>query len=428
MGSQFVDWRLGRRGFLSPGGAIPPYATADFENDAYSGAFSSVSDVAFSTTSNGTLIGSDGSLKWRAHNLFNSTDDFATWNYVNITKSLVSGVEYKFVPNNTISGANFFQDTGTVIIPGETYTATLIIKDAGWSAISSTVQLRTLARTAANGYLGEKNVNLNITTGALGGLGGGMSGTYTVTDLGGGYLKVSLAFTTPATCERIWHYVVFSGTGNGTAGLTIQKPQLNRSSLGGMQVSPLTGDTYIAAGGSATFLRRFDYTGSVRALLKEGTAATNLLLNSFTLATQNVTVTAQPYTLHFTGAGTVTLSGASTAGPLVGTGAGEGNRVSLTFTPTAGTLTLTVTGTVTNAQLEAGSTKTSVLPTRGTTATRAAETASVTLPAGTYDVRVVTDAGTTDLTSVAHAGGTYWPAAADGRVRQLVVYPEGGLA
>jgi hypothetical protein len=78
-------------------------------------------------------------------------------------------------------------------------------------------------------------------------------------------------------------------------------------------------------------------------------ARINVLLGTTTLATQSVTVSAVSYVLSFSGTGTVTLSGASTAGPLVGTGVGQ--RVSLTFTPTAGTLTLTVSGTVTDADL-----------------------------------------------------------------------------
>jgi hypothetical protein len=90
-------------------------------------------------------------------------------------------------------------------------------------------------------------------------------------------------------------------------------------------------------------------------------AEENLLLNSATLATQNVTVLAQAYTLSFQNTGSVTLSGASTAGPLLGTGVS--NRVTLTFTPTAGTLTLTVSGTVTNAQLEARASATAYTPT-----------------------------------------------------------------
>jgi len=142
--------------------------------------------------------------------------------------------------------------------------------------------------------------------------------------------------------------------------------------------------TYVGSNGlvntATTNEARFDHnptTGESLGLLVEE-ARTNLLLNSATLSTQSATVTAVAHTLHFTGTGTITLTGVSTAGPLVGTGAGEANRVSLTFTPTAGSLTLTVSGTVTNAQLEAGAFPTSYIATTGATATRAADVASIT--------------------------------------------------
>lgn len=88
-------------------------------------------------------------------------------------------------------------------------------------------------------------------------------------------------------------------------------------------------------------------------------ATTNLIPSPATLTTQNVTVVGATYTLSMYGLGTVTLSGTGT-GVLVGTGAT--NRVSLTFTPTAGTLTLTVSGDIPIlAQLELGTVATSYI-------------------------------------------------------------------
>ena len=139
--------------------------------------------------------------------------------------------------------------------------------------------------------------------------------------------------------------------------------------------------TYVDSAGvlqtAATDEPRFDHnpsTGESLGLLVEE-QRTNLLLNSATLSTQSVTVAAAANTLSFYGTGTVTLTGVSTAGPLVGTGAN--NRVSLTFTPTVGVLILTVSGSVTNAQLEAGAFPTSYIPTTTETVTRAADVASI---------------------------------------------------
>lgn len=105
--------------------------------------------------------------------------------------------------------------------------------------------------------------------------------------------------------------------------------------------------------------------------------STNILLNSETLSTQNVTVTANEYTLSFYGTGSITLSGVE-VDTLNGTGADE--RVSLTFTPSAGTLTLTVTGTVEKANLELGGLATSYITTEGSEETRSADI--ITMPAG----------------------------------------------
>jgi len=108
----------------------------------------------------------------------------------------------------------------------------------------------------------------------------------------------------------------------------------------------------------------FSRTGSTATRVNESglieECRTNLVLNSATLVTQNVTVVAAPYTLSIFGTGSVVLTGTG-SGTLTGTGAA--NRVSLTFTPTAGTLILTVAGSVTSAQLEIGDIATAYIPT-----------------------------------------------------------------
>lgn len=103
-------------------------------------------------------------------------------------------------------------------------------------------------------------------------------------------------------------------------------------------------------------------------------ANTNLLLNSATLATQSVTLPASVATLSFIGTGSVTLSGAA-SGTLTGSSAKE--RVSLTFTPTAGSVTFTVSGSVKLATLFAGALPGPVVVTGAATATAAADALSL---------------------------------------------------
>jgi hypothetical protein len=129
---------------------------------------------------------------------------------------------------------------------------------------------------------------------------------------------------------------------------------------------------------------RIDYhpqTLALRGLLLEG-SRTNLLLNSGTLATQNVTVTAQTYVLTFFGTGSVSWSGAATGS--IG-GSATNIRARAIISASAGTLSLTVTGTVTNAQLEAGPVETSYITTAGATATRSADAAVITSAADWSD-------------------------------------------
>jgi hypothetical protein len=162
----------------------------------------------------------------------------------------------------------------------------------------------------------------------------------------------------------------------------------NRALFNGADVGPVTatpgwsftratvGSAEDLAGNIVQFvsgeIRRTD-----RGLLIEG-ARTNLFLNSATGGTQSVTVAAVAHTLSFRGTGTITLTGTSTAGPLVGSGAST--RVTLTFTPTAGSLTLTVSGSCTNVQLEEGAFASSWIPTAGASVIRNADALTVSSP------------------------------------------------
>lgn len=154
----------------------------------------------------------------------------------------------------------------------------------------------------------------------------------------------------------------------------LNAPQSAASALTFTRAS--TGTYFDAAGVMQTAgsnVPRFDFdpaTLQPRGLLIEE-QRTNLLLNSATLSTQSVAVTAQAYTLSFYGSGSVTLSGAAT-GTLSSAGAYSA-RATLTFAPSAGTLTLTVAGSVQYANLEAGSFTTSWIPSTGAAATRSAD-------------------------------------------------------
>jgi hypothetical protein len=143
-------------------------------------------------------------------------------------------------------------------------------------------------------------------------------------------------------------------------------------------------------------------------------ANTNLLLNSATLSTQSVTVTAASYTFTFFGTGSVTFSGTGT-GTIAGTGANT--RVSAAVTCTAGSLTATVTGTVTFATMTINAPAPSIIVTAGSTATVGADTPNITTSALSADADFVI---LLSLTLINAANGTVYACFNNGTTNERI--------
>jgi len=341
---------------------IRPSGVLDFGRGVYVGKNGRVPDaseiVTFGTPGLALMTDSDGLLKWNPHNLLTYSEDFsnAAWsNPSGVQPYLVEGVG----PNGE---AAYKVETGT-----------------GWSDINQYSGGTTGQTFTGDVYI--KSVD-------------GTAGTFR-------FYFSALDFVTDLTIPEEWELIsaskLLTSAGsfsirNSSKDFYILRAHLYRSDQGGMAPVPVGqriagSETYVPTTSAPVYHpRENDYlydaaTSSYinNGLFLESEARTQLLHTTNDLVTQSHTVTAVPHTLHFTGTGTVTLSGASTDGPLVGTGTGNQNRVSLTFTPTAASLTLTVSGTVTDAQLEVGSTPSSYIPNLAASGivTRAAQTAVI---------------------------------------------------
>lgn len=333
-------------------------------------AFSDI--ITFTRASNATRVAPNGLIQFAPHNLLLQSQTFqTTW----VPTGVTIGSDVISAPDGTVTADGLVEDDA-VSLHG---VASASVTHVAATAYSTSVYAKKGVRNWVAIQVGT--AAYGVTTRAWFNLDDGTLGTQTncaasIQSVGGGWYRCVLAATTTAggggTVVIGAANVNGSQTYDGTLGQTgcyLWGAQLTQGP-GALDYTPTT--TAIVYG------PRFDYdpvTLACRGLLIEE-QRTNLLLNSAALVTQNVTVTAVVHTLSFYGTGTITLSGASTAGPAVGSGAYP-TRTTLTFTPSAGTLTLTVSGSVTLAQLETGAFATSYIPTTTTSLTRSMDIASV---------------------------------------------------
>lgn len=343
------------------------------ENKSLVDATTGASLVTFTRASSGTFVGSDGVLRSAvtnirtfsnailAANLYGANN--ATLTTVTVATPISSTTASLFTLNigantgNNIDGFNY--GSGITLTNSTQHSYSLFVKPAG----ATVLRLRSNTGGALFNFTLTGNGTAPSPTGDL--------QAASIVSFSDGWYRVSWTFTstTSAPGNRGDYWTIKTNVADGTNGLYVVGAQLEQASTAG---------EYIPTTSVINSAPRFDHsptTGESLGLLVEE-ARTNVLLNSATLSTQSVTVAAAANTLSFYGTGTVTLTGVSTAGPLVGTGVN--NRVSLTFTPTVGVLVLTVSGSVTNAQLEAGAFPTSYIPTTTAAATRSADVASIT--------------------------------------------------
>lgn len=295
--------------------------------------------ITFSRSSNGTIVNSNGQIAYAPHNLLTNSESFEASAWSKTTTTVTSNVIA--APDGTLT-AEKIESTGTfpsihqdINFNGSIATLSVYFKKGNVATDNNVLLIRN--QSTATNILAAR---LNLDTGEITYLTG--SSGASAQNIGNGWWRFTL--TTSFTFGNVLRAAILGGYISVIG---------NYSYIWGAQLEVgSTATTY----NSTTPKNLLGYTEEFdnAAWTKSNSfVQTNLLLNSTTLATQNVTTTAVPYTLSFYGTGTVTLSGTST-GSLVGTG--TNNRVTLTFTPTAGTLTLTVSGTVTQGQLVQGST------------------------------------------------------------------------
>jgi hypothetical protein len=267
-GIQKIDAWIALLGGTAPVSAyavnnFDPSLVFDFGEDYFrtSGSVSTFSDsITHSATTNGTMVDSDGLLKWRPHNLVRYSEDFSAYSWTELsTASLTTGVEdynggNSAVTVTALADGQRLRSGAISILQGPSYTISGYIRRRTGTGV---VTLQSL--------LGVQDITSIISDGE-------------------------------------WHLIEIEETSFGVGAywfLTISTsgdavdvcfPHIYRSDLGGMVDNPDRGDSYVPTTTSAVYLPRRGhhvYNGSAwvnEGLLHESEARTNLITNNRDIA------------------------------------------------------------------------------------------------------------------------------------------------
>ena len=256
-----------------------PAYSLDFINEYYraAGVKSNLNPaVTHSASSNATMIGSDGNIKWRPHNLLPYSEDFSNSVWLKYLATVTSNVTT--APDGTNSAYSVVsQGSG-----GAVYKAISASGSHTWSIFAKAFSTSYLKLRSSN--TGE-DTSFNLS--GAGSVGTSNSNhTASIESVGNGWYRCVV--TSNLTNNRFSIFPVASDGASGASGdsLYIWGAHLFRSDLGGMVNNPDRGDSYVPTTSSAVYLPRVGhhiYNGDAwvnEGVLHESEARTNLVTYS----------------------------------------------------------------------------------------------------------------------------------------------------